>query len=117
MNFSPFEELTSDAVRKADFINELLGREEALLRCSQVAQQPEEHSHLSSQMTLTLTQGKNRFVLPLKVSIVCDKEKMCLYIFPLKKKSCASSLRNSSIHYHVNDCRTRPVTAPVCDLK
>lgn len=44
------------------------------------------YSHLISQMTLTLTQGKNRFVLPLKLSIVCDKKKMCLYIFPLKKK-------------------------------
>lgn len=44
VNFSPFEELTSDTTQKADFRNELLGREEALLRCLQVAQQPEEHT-------------------------------------------------------------------------
>lgn len=76
------------------------------------------YSHLISQMTLTLTQGKNSFILPLELSLICDEEKMCLHIFPLKKKkSCTSSQRNSSIYYHVNYCRTHPVTASACDLK
>lgn len=46
------------------------------------------YSHLISQMTLTLTQGRNSFILPLEISIICDKEKMCLYIClpPQKKK-------------------------------
>lgn len=44
------------------------------------------YSHLISQMTLTLTQGKNRFVLPLKLSIVCDKKKSVYTFSPSKKK-------------------------------
>lgn len=44
------------------------------------------HSHLISQMTLTLTQGKNSFILPSELSLICDEEKMCLHVFPLTKK-------------------------------